>query len=52
MLHRTGELMKHMVLTGRMPKAEELSPTREDYMPYALAIALGVMAQYLYRGGS
>ena len=52
MMNRTGELLKHIVLTGRLPKAEELKPTREDYMPYALAIALGVTAQYLYRGGS
>ncbi len=52
MLHRTGELLKHLFLTGRLPKAEELNATREDYMPYALAIALGVTAQYLYRGGS
>jgi prepilin peptidase CpaA len=52
MVHRTGELLKHIVLTGKLPKADELNPTREDYMPYALAIALGVTAQYLYRGGS
>jgi prepilin peptidase CpaA len=52
MVHRTGELVKHIVLTGKLPKADELNPTREDYMPYALAIALGVTAQYLYRGGS
>lgn len=52
LFHRTGTLVKTMVLTGRMPKAEELSAKREDYMPYALAIALGVVAQYLYRGGS
>jgi len=51
-LHRTGTLLKTMVLTGRLPKADELSASREDYMPYALAIALGVVAQYLYRGGS
>lgn len=52
LLNRTGTLLKTMFLTGRLPKAEELSARREDYMPYALAIALGVVAQYLYRGGS
>lgn len=52
MLHRTGTLLKHIVFTGHLPKAEELSATRGDYMPYALAIALGVTAQYLWRGGS
>jgi prepilin peptidase CpaA len=52
LLNRTGTLLKTAVLTGRLPKAEQLSATREDYMPYALAIALGVVAQYLYRGGS
>ena len=52
LFNRTGTLLKTMVLTGRLPKAEELSARREDYMPYALAIALGVVAQYLYRGGS
>jgi hypothetical protein len=29
-----------------------LGARREDYMPYALAIALGVTAQYLWRGAS
>ena len=52
LLHRTGALLKTAVLTGRLPKADELEARREDYMPYALAIALGVVAQYLYRGGS
>lgn len=52
MLHRTGTLLKHIVFTGHLPKAEELNATRGDYMPYALAIALGVTAQYLWRGGS
>lgn len=52
LLHRTATLLKTAVLTGRLPKADELSAKREDYMPYALAIALGVVAQYLYRGGS
>jgi prepilin peptidase CpaA len=52
LLHRTATLLKTAVLTGRLPKADELSARREDYMPYALAIALGVVAQYLYRGGS
>jgi prepilin peptidase CpaA len=52
LLHRTATLFQTMVLTGRLPKADELSAKREDYMPYALAIALGVVAQYLYRGGS
>jgi prepilin peptidase CpaA len=52
MAHRTWELVKAIVLTGRLPRAEELGATRDDYMPYALAIALGVTAQYLYRGGS
>jgi prepilin peptidase CpaA len=52
LFNRTGTLLKTMFLTGRLPKAEELSARREDYMPYALAIALGVVAQYLYRGGS
>jgi prepilin peptidase CpaA len=52
LVNRTGTLLKTAVLTGRLPKAEELSAKREDYMPYALAIALGVVAQYLYRGGS
>ncbi|MGH7725498.1 MAG: A24 family peptidase [Candidatus Eiseniibacteriota bacterium] len=52
MLRRTWELMKCIVLTRRLPKADELNATGEDYMPYALAIALGVTAQYLYRGGS
>lgn len=52
MLHRTWELLKCIVLTGRLPKADELHASREDYMPYALAIALGVTAQYLFRGGS
>jgi prepilin peptidase CpaA len=52
LVHRTGALLKTAVLTGRLPKAEQLSASREDYMPYALAIALGVVAQYLYRGGS
>jgi prepilin peptidase CpaA len=52
LLHRTATLLQTAFLTGRLPKAEELSARREDYMPYALAIALGVVAQYLYRGGS
>jgi prepilin peptidase CpaA len=52
MAHRTWRLVRYMVFTGRMPKAEELDATREDYMPYAVAIALGVAAQYLWRGGS
>ena len=52
LLHRTATLLQTMFLTGRIPKADELSAKREDYMPYALAIALGVVAQYLYRGGS
>ncbi len=52
MAHRTWRLLKFIVFTGRMPKAEELQASREDYMPYALAIALGVAAQYLWRGGS
>jgi prepilin peptidase CpaA len=51
LLHRTATVLT-AVLTGRLPKADELSAKREDYMPYALAIALGVVAQYLYRGGS
>src|SRR5512140_3050652 len=50
--NRTWRLVKFIVLTGRLPQAEELQASREDYMPYALAIALGVAAQYLYRGGS
>ena len=50
--NRTGALLKTAVLTGRLPKADELEAKREDYMPYALAIALGVVAQFLYRGGS
>ena len=52
MLHRTWGLLRFIGVTGRLPKAEELNAKREDYMPYALAIALGVTAQYLYRGGS
>lgn len=52
LFNRTGTLLKTAVLTGRLPKADQLSASREDYMPYALAIALGVVAQYLYRGGS
>ena len=50
--NRTAALLKTAVLTGRLPKADELEAKREDYMPYALAIALGVVAQFLYRGGS
>ena len=52
MAHRTWMLVRHIVVTGHLPKAEELGATREDYMPYALAIALGVTAQYLWRGAS
>jgi len=52
MANRSWRLVKFIVFTGRMPKAEELQASREDYMPYALAIALGVTAQYLWRGGS
>ncbi len=52
LFNRTGALLKTAVLTGRLPKADELEAKREDYMPYALAIALGVVAQFLYRGGS
>jgi prepilin peptidase CpaA len=52
LVNRTWRLVKFIVLTGRLPQAEELQASREDYMPYALAIALGVAAQYLYRGGS
>jgi prepilin peptidase CpaA len=52
MAHRSWRLVKFIVFTGRIPKAEELQASREDYMPYALAIALGVAAQYLWRGGS
>jgi len=52
MVHRTWTLVRHIVFTGHLPKAEELGATREDYMPYALAIALGVTAQYLWRGAS
>jgi len=52
MANRTWRLVRYIVFTGRLPKAEELQPSREDYMPYALAIALGVTAQYLWRGGS
>ncbi len=52
MAHRTWVLVRHIVFTGRLPKAEELGARREDYMPYALAIALGVTAQYLWRGAS
>jgi len=52
MMHRTWSLIRHIVFTGHLPKAEELGATREDYMPYALAIALGVTAQYLWRGAS
>jgi prepilin peptidase CpaA len=52
MVHRTWMLVRHIVFTGHLPKAEELGATREDYMPYALAIALGVTAQYLWRGAS
>jgi len=48
--NRTWRLLKFIVLTGRFPQAEELKASREDYMPYALAIALGVAAQYLWRG--
>ena len=52
MAHRTWVLVRHIIFTGRLPKAEELGARREDYMPYALAIALGVTAQYLWRGAS
>ena len=52
MMGRTWSLIRHIVLTGHLPKAEELGARREDYMPYALAIALGVTAQYLWRGAS
>lgn len=52
LLNRTGALLKTLLLTGRLPKVDELQAKREDYMPYALAIALGVVAQSLYRGGS
>lgn len=52
MVNRTWTLVRHIVFTGHLPKAEELGATREDYMPYALAIALGVAAQYLWRGAS
>lgn len=49
--NRTWRLIRYIVFTGRLPKAEELQASREDYMPYALAIALGVAAQYLWRRG-
>jgi len=52
MANRTWRLVRFIVFTGRLPRAEELQASREDYMPYALAIALGVTAQYLWRGGS
>jgi prepilin peptidase CpaA len=53
LLRRTWEMLKFMLFTHRLPKAEELGATREDYMPYALAIALGVIVQFkLRRGGS
>ena len=52
MAHRTWVLVRHIIFTGRLPKAEELGARREDYMPYALAIALGVTAQYLWRGAT
>lgn len=52
MANRTWRLVKFIATTGRMPMAEELAASREDYMPYALAIALGVAAQYMWRGGS
>ena len=52
MVHRTWTLVRHILFTGHLPKAEELGASREDYMPYALAIALGVTAQYLWRGAS
>jgi prepilin peptidase CpaA len=52
MVHRTWNLVRHIIFTGHLPKAEELGATREDYMPYALAIALGVTAQYLWRGAT
>jgi prepilin peptidase CpaA len=52
LFRRTWEALKFIAFTHRLPKADELGATRDDYMPYALAIALGVAAQYLYRGGS
>jgi len=52
MVNRTWMLVRHIVFTGHLPKAEELGATREDYMPYALAIALGVTAQFLWRGAT
>jgi prepilin peptidase CpaA len=51
LLRKTWEILRHVFLTHRLPKAEELQATRDDYMPYALAIALGVTIQFLARRG-